>query len=126
MPRRDPPLLDHFFCYGGTLGMAPGIFRPTPFRVPVTSRYGTTDFSLYLSLSLSLSHESALTASRTYTKTAGSTTVAATMLLAELAGIRIFVTGGIGGVHRGAETTFDISADLIELGKTQVSEKAAA
>jgi pseudouridine-5'-phosphate glycosidase len=49
--------------------------------------------------------------------TAG-TTVSATMRLAELAGIRVFATGGVGGVHRGAETTFDISADLIELGRT--------
>lgn len=45
-----------------------------------------------------------------------STTVATTMIWAAKAGISIFVTGGIGGVHRGAETTFDISADLIELG----------
>ena len=51
----------------------------------------------------------------------GSTTVAATMYLANLAGIKIFVTGGIGGVHRGAESTFDISADLTELSRTPVS-----
>lgn len=50
----------------------------------------------------------------------GSTTVAGTMYLAHLAGIKIFVTGGIGGVHRGAEQTFDISADLLELSKTPV------
>ena len=49
--------------------------------------------------------------------TAG-TTVSATMRMAELAGIRIFATGGVGGVHRGAEATFDISADLTELGRT--------
>ena len=49
------------------------------------------------------------------------TTVAATMAAAALAGIPIFATGGIGGVHRGAETTFDISADLIELGRTAVA-----
>jgi pseudouridylate synthase len=52
--------------------------------------------------------------------TAG-TTVAATMYLARLAGIEIFATGGIGGVHRGAEHTFDISADLDELGSTPVT-----
>ena len=51
----------------------------------------------------------------------GATTVATTMMLAELAGIRFFATGGIGGVHRGAETTMDISADLQELANTQVS-----
>eukprot|EP00347_Sterkiella_histriomuscorum_P018997 403343364 len=51
----------------------------------------------------------------------GSTTVAATMYLASLAGIKIFVTGGIGGVHRGAESTFDISADLTELARTPVA-----
>ena len=51
----------------------------------------------------------------------GSTTVAATMYLANLAGIKVFVTGGIGGVHRGAETTFDISADLTELSRTPVA-----
>jgi pseudouridine-5'-phosphate glycosidase len=51
----------------------------------------------------------------------GSTTVAGTMFLAQKAGIKIFVTGGIGGVHRGAELTFDISADLLELSKTQVA-----
>ena len=50
----------------------------------------------------------------------GSTTVAATMMAAELAGIAVFATGGIGGVHRGAETSFDISADLNELGRTNV------
>lgn len=49
------------------------------------------------------------------------TTVSATMLLAALAGIEVFATGGIGGVHRGAETNFDISADLIELGRTPVA-----
>lgn len=55
------------------------------------------------------------------TKQLGATTVAATMICADLAGIRVFVTGGIGGVHRGAETTMDISADLEELGKTNVA-----
>jgi Indigoidine synthase A like protein. len=51
----------------------------------------------------------------------GATTVAATMICADLAGIRIFATGGIGGVHRGAETTMDISADLEELARTNVA-----
>ncbi|TKC19234.1 pseudouridine-5'-phosphate glycosidase [Robertmurraya kyonggiensis] len=51
----------------------------------------------------------------------GATTVAATMICADLADIRIFVTGGIGGVHRGAETTMDISADLEELANTNVA-----
>ncbi len=50
----------------------------------------------------------------------GGTTVAATMLAAHLAGIKVFATGGIGGVHKGAETSFDISADLEELGRTPV------
>lgn len=50
----------------------------------------------------------------------GSTTVAATMIGAALAGIEVFATGGIGGVHRGAETSFDISADLQELARTPV------
>ncbi|XXT15516.1 pseudouridine-5'-phosphate glycosidase [Sorangium sp. So ce429] len=49
------------------------------------------------------------------------TTVATTMMAAAWAGIRVFATGGIGGVHRGAETTFDISADLEELSRTQVA-----
>jgi pseudouridine-5'-phosphate glycosidase len=49
------------------------------------------------------------------------TTVAATLSIAELAGIEIFATGGIGGVHRGAEETFDISADLVELARTKVA-----
>jgi len=49
------------------------------------------------------------------------TTVAATMYIAALAGIEIFATGGIGGVHRGAEETFDISADLVELSRTKVA-----
>jgi len=53
-------------------------------------------------------------------KTAG-TTVAATMQIAALAGIRVFATGGIGGAHRGAEETFDISADLMELAATRVA-----
>lgn len=51
----------------------------------------------------------------------GATTVSATMLCAKMAGIDIFVTGGIGGVHRGAETTFDISRDLKELGEVDVT-----
>jgi pseudouridine-5'-phosphate glycosidase len=51
----------------------------------------------------------------------GATTVAATMVIAALAGIRVFATGGIGGVHRGAETSFDISADLQELARTPVA-----
>jgi pseudouridylate synthase len=51
----------------------------------------------------------------------GATTVAATMICAHLAGIRVFATGGIGGVHRGAETSFDISADLEELASTPVA-----
>ena len=55
------------------------------------------------------------------TKKIGATTVAATMIAAELAGIELFVTGGIGGVHRGAETTMDISADLEELSMTNVA-----
>lgn len=51
----------------------------------------------------------------------GATTVAATMILAEMAGISVFATGGIGGVHRGVEETLDISADLEELGRTNVA-----
>ena len=51
----------------------------------------------------------------------GATTVATTMILANLAGVEFFVTGGIGGVHRGAEETFDISADLEELARTNVT-----
>ena len=55
----------------------------------------------------------------------GATTVAATMIAADLAGIDVFATGGIGGVHRGAEVTFDISADLQELAQTSVTVVAA-
>jgi len=55
----------------------------------------------------------------------GATTVAATMRLAALAGIDVFVTGGLGGVHRGAPQTFDISADLTELGTTSVAVVSA-
>eukprot|EP00291_Cryptomonas_curvata_P019506 CAMPEP_0172170288 /NCGR_PEP_ID=MMETSP1050-20130122/11180_1 /TAXON_ID=233186 /ORGANISM="Cryptomonas curvata, Strain CCAP979/52" /LENGTH=190 /DNA_ID=CAMNT_0012841445 /DNA_START=12 /DNA_END=580 /DNA_ORIENTATION=- len=51
----------------------------------------------------------------------GATTVSATMHIANMAGIEIFVTGGIGGVHRGAEHTMDISSDLTELGRTPVA-----
>ena len=50
----------------------------------------------------------------------GATTVTTTMMIAHMAGIQVFATGGIGGVHRGAETTMDISADLEELGQTPV------
>jgi pseudouridine-5'-phosphate glycosidase len=53
-------------------------------------------------------------------KLSGSTTVASTMIIANLANIAVFATGGIGGVHRGAETTLDISADLDELSRTNV------
>ena len=55
----------------------------------------------------------------------GATTVAATMIAAHLAGIAVFATGGIGGVHRGADTSFDISADLLELAATPVTVVAA-
>lgn len=55
----------------------------------------------------------------------GATTVAATMISAELAGIEVFATGGIGGVHQGAQESFDISADLQELAATRVSVVAA-
>src|SRR5205823_5651303 len=55
----------------------------------------------------------------------GSTTVAATMICAHLAGIDLFATGGIGGVHRGAETSFDVSADLDELARTAVAVVSA-
>ena len=55
----------------------------------------------------------------------GATTVAATMRIAAMAGIKIFVTGGIGGVHRGAETSMDISADLTEMGETNVAVVSA-
>lgn len=55
----------------------------------------------------------------------GATTVAATMICAALAGIRVFATGGIGGVHRGAESSFDISADLQELAQSPVTVVAA-
>ncbi len=55
----------------------------------------------------------------------GATTVAATMICAHLAGIAVFATGGIGGVHRGAETSFDVSADLHELARTPLTVVAA-
>ena len=55
----------------------------------------------------------------------GATTVAATMIAAHLAGIHVFATGGIGGVHKGAESSFDISADLQELAQTSVTVVAA-
>ncbi|MGR3291474.1 MAG: pseudouridine-5'-phosphate glycosidase [Paracoccaceae bacterium] len=58
-------------------------------------------------------------------KKTGATTVAATMIAAHLAGIKVFATGGIGGVHHGAENSFDISADLQELAQTPVSVVAA-
>ena len=55
----------------------------------------------------------------------GATTVAATMILAEMAGIQVFATGGIGGVHRGAESTWDVSADLPEFAQTNVAVVSA-
>ena len=54
-------------------------------------------------------------------KADGATTVASTMIIAALAGVKVFATGGIGGVHRGAQETFDISADLQELARTNVA-----
>jgi pseudouridine-5'-phosphate glycosidase/pseudouridine kinase len=51
----------------------------------------------------------------------GGTTIAGTMVLAHLAGIKVFATGGLGGVHQGAESSMDISADLTELGRTPVA-----
>jgi pseudouridylate synthase / pseudouridine kinase len=54
-------------------------------------------------------------------KIQGGTTIAGTMILARLAGIRVFGTGGLGGVHRGGESSMDVSADLTELGRTRVA-----
>ncbi|NQW36505.1 MAG: pseudouridine-5'-phosphate glycosidase [Flavobacteriales bacterium] len=54
-------------------------------------------------------------------KLSGATTVASTMIIAQMAGVKIFATGGIGGVHRGGASTFDVSADLQELAKTNVA-----
>lgn len=51
----------------------------------------------------------------------GGTTISGTMILAHLAGIKVFATGGLGGVHRGGESSLDISADLTELGRTPVA-----
>ena len=59
------------------------------------------------------------------TRAHGATTVASTMRLAGLAGIRVFVTGGLGGVHRGAEVSMDVSADLTELSRTEVAVVSA-
>ena len=59
------------------------------------------------------------------TKAHGATTVAATMRLAALAGIRVFVTGGLGGVHQGGELSMDVSADLVELGVSDVAVVSA-
>ncbi len=59
------------------------------------------------------------------TRSHGATTVASTMRLAGLAGIRVFVTGGLGGVHRGAELSMDVSADLTELSRTEVAVVSA-
>ncbi|HFC01328.1 MAG TPA: pseudouridine-5'-phosphate glycosidase, partial [Phaeodactylibacter sp.] len=58
-------------------------------------------------------------------KITGATTVASTMIIAEMAGIRIFATGGIGGVHRGGENSMDVSADLQELARTNVAVVSA-
>ena len=51
----------------------------------------------------------------------GGTTIAATSILARMAGIKVFATGGLGGVHRGVEQTMDVSADLTELGRTDIA-----
>ena len=59
------------------------------------------------------------------TKVTAATTVSATMVIAQAAGIRVFATGGIGGVHRGAEKTFDESADILELARTRVAVVSA-
>lgn len=87
-------------------------------------RVGLDDAGL---VRLGLGGESVIKASRKdlpaamAAKATAGTTVAATMYLAHLAGVKIFATGGIGGVHRGAEHTFDVSADLLELGATPVT-----
>jgi pseudouridine-5'-phosphate glycosidase len=58
-------------------------------------------------------------------KTLGATTVSGTLIGCELAGVRVFATGGIGGVHRGVERTWDISADIPELAKSSVAVVSA-
>jgi len=62
-----------------------------------------------------------ITQGKSGSKIHGGTTIAGTMVLARLAGIRVFGTGGLGGVHRGGENSLDISADLTEMGRTRVA-----
>ena len=86
-------------------------------------RVGLTDYDLHL-LATSTEVPKVSTRELPYAMsqgTHGATTVASTMRLASLAGISVFVTGGLGGVHRGAERTYDISADLTELSQTNVA-----
>ena len=78
-------------------------------RCPRPSRRSSGEGQPYADLAFSIAQASV-----------GGTTVAATMMLAAMAGIRVFATGGIGGVHRGAGTSFDVSADLQELARTNV------
>lgn len=96
-------VLDGVCCVGLSnkqlerLGMQPGVYKATTRDVPWLIATGST----------------------------GATTVAATMRIAALCGIRVFGTGGIGGVHRGASTSFDVSADLTELARTPVAVVSA-
>jgi len=89
------------------IGLAPGQLEALA-RTPGAMKLSRADLALCLA-----------------TGRTGATTVAATMIAAHLAGIEVFATGGIGGVHRGAETSFDISADLEELARTPVTVVAA-
>lgn len=98
-------VLDGQLCIGLTSEQLTGLAKTDPATVMKLSR---ADLAV------------AMASGRT-----GATTVAATMIAAHLAGIHVFATGGIGGVHRGAETDFDISADLLELASTPVIVVAA-
>ncbi len=97
-----------------TIAVIDGRFREWAFR----ARRSTGSANFQGGVVKASRRDLALVAAR---KGSAGTTVAATMFIAGLAGIEIFATGGIGGVHRGAEETFDISADLVELSRTRVA-----
>ena len=127
----ESTIITHGMPWPGNLDMANDVEDIIRAQGAVPATIAVLDGSLHIGLEKKalevLSHsQNAMKVSRAdlpfaiATKRTGGTTVAATMIAAALAGIRVFATGGIGGVHFGAEQSFDISADLEELARTPV------
>jgi len=126
----ESTIITHGMPYPQNLEMARGVEQLIREEGAVPATIAVLDGTLHIGLEAAQLEDlaqrpDAAKLSCLSTKGTGATTVAATMIAAHLAGISVFATGGIGGVHRGAELSFDVSADLQELAQTPVTVVAA-